>query len=386
MTRSTPLYFQTSLPTMGGGGQRIAFWDAVVADIQVHQSNGVDAWESYDDISGVVANSDRDTVFRSLGDRNLGSGSRVGDANLFFRFRLNTNGFFYFGAYQDWSQTDNDGFGDATTLGGTSETGSLFFQLSDIDAVDYFGVVNTHEGVVVARQSGTTFYMAWGSPVRSHIPTSRAGIARQTGTYSSGSGVVVSLDRDISSVIRVNQAIWAYDVTDEASALIASPNYEFTTVDAVSASDITLNTVSNNHGAFGIIGLDPSPMYVFAASGATINLGLTSIYNFTNRIDATQSDNNNDSTQSSLIAGITEAEMDPGTLGVHPGVFSRFTMTDGPLEFRGRPEHHTYWTTGTQVAGDRMLPNDDAALARKFFPEISNGTQFGLGIGPGALV
>jgi hypothetical protein len=118
--------------------------------------------------------------------------------------------------------------------------------------------------------------------------------------------------------------------------------------------------------------------------GCVISTGtLVGTVDFTNRIDNSALQNNNQCTGFRVDAGMTEANLDPGTLDQYVGVSTRLEMDDGPQEFRGGFEHLSWWTLGTQSDFDRTLVNDDALLARAVFPSLVQ-TNWGMALGPKA--
>jgi len=387
MARGSPTFFKVTLPTVGSG-QRLNFLNSIKSNIQTYLSNGSIAWETFHDLTGTLGGS-FDEVLRSLGDRSLGTATKRGDADLFQRIRLHTDNYIYLDSFQDFataSETANRFAASNLADGSTpiTTTTNLLLLPSDVNQIDYVMVVNEYEVAIILTQSGSYWLIWFGSPKRTHISPSRQGIARPTASYSSGSNVVVNLDRDISSSIiahaTLGQFVWAYDLTVPAGAL-AAIQPEFTRVTAVTSSSITLATVANNHTITannGLIGADPCPM------GCTFSTGtLVGTIDFTNRLDNSALQNNNQCTGFRVDAGMTEANLDPGTMDQYVGVSTRLEMDDGPLEFRGGLEHLSWWTLGTQSDFDRMLVNDDALLARAIFPSLVQ-TNWGMAIGPKA--
>lgn len=365
MARSTGVYFSGSLGPVGSG-QRAALYNVLQAAFQSFQSNGGNAWETYSTIAA------RDIVFRSLGDRTLVAGS--GDANLFVRFTDAGVSGFILNTYQDWSTLS------ATGQRPAQSGGSTLSSLTDTDSVLYYGVVNEYEVTIAVFQGGNRWVMGFGSQIRNHIAPSTRGIARATATFTSGAGIVVPLDRDITSTIRVGQLVWVYDLCDTGAAL-PTQNAELCIVSAVAAANITLTTVVNNHGSAtsrSIIGLDPSPCYEFVVQSSSA----PTLY-FSNQLDVTYAV---DSTFGSVVLqddGVSEGESDPAPTNQFIGVSGAIQMSSAPSAFRGNPQHMNWWPIGTQADGDRMLPNFDAALAQKVFPGLPH-SGFALGIGPGA--
>jgi hypothetical protein len=373
MARSTGQYFSGTLPTVGSG-QRNNFFSQLKFEIEAFQSAGVDAWEEFDVLDAAPV--PRNEIWRSLGDRNLVAGA--GDANLFFQLELRLDNFFYMNAWQDWETAVGTGIRGAQTVSGLS------FTLDDTGQLDYFGVRNEYEFSLAFVQSGTRYLLGFGSPIRNHIAPATRGIARATGNVVAGGPVVIPLDRDISSLIKVGQFVWVYDIVTPGSPFPGGhDNAEIAVVTAVTATNITVLSLVNNHGTAtskAIIGLDPCPMYMFFAQ-ATSNPA--AIY-LTNRLDASYGGAGlNTGTIIPQTAGVTEAENDPASTNQHVGVTGAMVPAAGPGGFRGNFQHMHWWPVSTQADEDRMIPNFDVSLAEKIFPSLLNA-GFAVALGPGA--
>jgi hypothetical protein len=353
-----------------------------VAELTAFQSNATDAWEEYAFVTlAPLVLFDR--VYRSLGDRTLVSGA--GDANLFVR--IQRVGFtIYFNAYQDWDTGAETGLREAVVMGGHGVT------LDDAAQIDYWGVRNEYEFVIVWKQLGISYFLVLGSPVRSHVPSLASGIARSTANVTAGAGAIIPLDRDISAEISVGQRIWVYDVVDTgASFPLLHNNAEIAEVSAVTATNITVVNLANNHGTAtskSIVGLDPCPMYVHAGSNSS---SMTPY--FTNLLDASYIASFSQSHVFSPMfpsIGFFSSQNAPASTYFYTGVRAHafsYGSSGGPTNggFRGYPEHLFWWPIGTQIDGDRMIPNYDVTQAQKIFPSLPyGGAPIGLAIGPGA--
>jgi hypothetical protein len=381
MARSTGEFFSGTLAAVLSG-QVSNFCTTIETELTAFQSNATDAWEEHASLT-LSPPVTFDKVFRSLGDRTLVSGA--GDANLFVRIQLSTLTI-YVNAYQDWDVVAEVGLRDAVPMGAHGVT------LSDTAQIDYWGVRNEYEFVILWAQSGSWYFLVFGSPVRSHIPSLAAGIARATANVVAGAGVTIALDRDISTEITVGQRVWVYDVVDPGFTFpLTHDNAEVVEVSAVTATDITVVSLANNHGSAtskAIVGLDPCPMYVNIGSN---NSTMTPY--FTNFIDAVYTGTFSQShgfspmfPSTGFFAGQNAPESTNFYAGVRAHVFSS-GFSGGPSNggFRGYPEHLFWWPIGTQVDGDRMIPNYDVAQAQKIFPSLNyGGASIGLAIGPGA--
>lgn len=376
MARSTGQYFSGTLPGVVSG-QRLNFFNLFKSSLEAFLSAGTAAWQSYYLYQPGPA-LPRDQVWRSLGDRNLLAGS--GDANLFVRAGMDAGGVFSIDAYQDVSTAAG------ATLREAAGAGFLTLSFSDTAAIDYWGVRNEYEYVMILRQSGTTRIIAFGSPRRIHIASVAAGIARATGNVTAGSPRVIPVDRDLTGLITVGQRVWVYDVVDTGAAFPGGhDNAEVATVTAVAAGSITVATLVNAHGTAtskAIVGLDPCPMYAICAGSA-----FPPTWYMTNALNATYA---GASANSCAITPFMVPDIGsfgpngPARTGLYIGASAGLSM-NSPIEFRGSPQHIHFWPIGTQVDGDRMLPNFSTALAEKIFPSIPmGGGPIAPAIGPGA--
>lgn len=373
MARSTGQYFSGVLPGVGSG-QRLNFFNQLRTSLMAFLSAGVPAWEEYANRdgfldAGVDATITRNRIFRSRGDRNLVGG--VGDASLFFQFILRTDTFFYLNTMQDYSTLTH------LSLRKSRTNLVFFFTLDDVTQIDFFGVRNEYEFTFIFIQGGSRFFFSIGSPVRNHIAPVTQGIAFSTGAVVAGAAVVIPVDRNLTATLQPGQLVWIYDVAATGVAL-PTDNMELAIVSAVAAASVTITTLANAHAANAIIGLDPSAMYiglVAASASPTIHL--------TNRFDGTSTIDANTAVINPQNAGVVEADNDPAITNQYIGVTASMLPTAGVLGFRGNFQHLGFWPVGTQVDGDRMLPNFSVPLAQKIFPSLLNITH-AVAIGPGA--
>lgn len=468
MTRSTSQYFSGTIAFSPGGGNKAAWFDAVLAAIQAHTVGGAIAWETLDSagkptsVSAPVANIQtitcpvgsfsplmtgrqitiagatnavnngtftftyvssstgtytnaagvvetfpagatwtfglvatgpvtRDVVLRSLGDRTLVGGA--GDLSQFWRLRLQNNVGFHFGAYDDWNNNTTGTVAAsrrATTMDALTTTSSSTFSFpDDTSAIDYFGVVNSHEIVVNSKIGGSYFFFHVVAPVPVHVPTSRRGIVRATAGFT-GTGAVpvtVAIDRASTGIFTVGQIVTIANLTPNNTAGgIRTALQELAIVDAVGAATIDLRGFSGTYGDYAIIGCDVQGFALKTATVFPVNT-----WAFTNHANPTQTvAANNGADVFPNDSGVFETDEDPGPFGTYPGsrVHMRMAATTPSRPFRGAMEHIATWPLGTQVDGDRMVPNDTTAQAHKFFPSITiqdqGAANMGVGIGPNA--
>ncbi len=372
MARGTPTAFSG---TFSGTNQVQDLYTQVKTRINAYQSNSVNAWEDYDAIATTAGS--RNYCFRSLGDRTLVSGA--GDAGLFLRMS-EAAAVIEFHAYQDWS-TNASGSGAREAY---SSSYARWSTLSTIDTIDYWGVSNEYEFTFVFVQGGTYRWAHFGTPMRTHIPTDGNGIAFLSSSASSGSNVVLSVDRNLSSDVgfgklTAGQKIWIYNQTGTGNALETS-TVELVTVSAVTSTTVTIDALASNKASGAIIGLDPCPMGVCASTNGDPSVPFTNHKNGSYTSAAAQLYTND-----SLMNTLTEGSHDPAPNDLYYGalMFPAATVAAGGI--RGTWETLSAWAIGTQSDQDRMKTDyaGTAAKAWKIFPSLINNTYFCTAIGPG---
>jgi hypothetical protein len=368
MARGTPTYFSG---TITGTNNVQDLYSQFETRIKAYQSNSTDAWAEWDVISATAGS--RDKVYRTLGDRTLASGA--GDAVGIIRLQEGAN-YIDFSAFQDFSNSAGSGTNEA---GSTSFSTGRWASLSATQDIDYFGISNEYEFTMISVQGGSYRWVSFGIPRRTHIMSSRNGVAFTSNAETAGSSVVIEVDRDITANIEVGQQIWAYNITPTATAL-RSGAINIGNVTAKASGSITIDTLANNLDAGAIIGLDPSPMYI--GTGTTAIAGSY----FTNWLDGTYTSTTGQLAELEVpIELATEGNVDPSVLGYYKGSESFFDLTDATKGgVRGCPEFMVFWATGTQADADRMIPDDDTNDAYKIFPSIKYASVWSMSIGPGA--
>lgn len=368
MARVAGVYNSGNIPAAGAGNEDLLY-QRIRTELTAFQSNGADAWQEFDVLSDIAGN--RDIVFHSVGDRALGAGGLIGDTDIFFRMRLNA-GTLYFRVYRDWSDTSHTGDG---------VTAEDQWAATDTDEIDWFRVGNAYEFVMVILQGGNAGYLTVGR-LLSRNSTGSAGIGRISVATTTTGAVVVDLDRNISASIRPGQAVWLHNRTPTGQALKAN-DCEIVTVSAVTATTITLAGVTVQPYEIGaLVGLDPAPVGLYAGYGLTVAIAIN--HEYTTTPHATINTGTTGTHKAELPFSGSEADVDPAPWGdylaMRPWIECSEVGKDWP---RGELEHQLAFAKGANVTLDRMIVNNDAALAFKYFSSISFGA-YGLGIGPGA--
>lgn len=366
MARGVPQY---TTGTLGAAGSATLQMDAIIPIIETaltaYTSNATQAWELYDDVDPLLAS--RNRIYKSVGDRNLVSGA--GDTALFAQFLRATATTLRFRTYQDWSDLSSTG-SRQSILNTTAFTATAA-------ALNYFIFVNEYEFHVVLNQSTTWVWLGWMSPVRTHISPNRRGVAFTTAAASSGSSVVVSLDRDITSSIVVGQEVWTQNVTASGNAL-ESATIQVVPVENVTATTITLS-LSEGLASGALIGADSAAHAVFGLSTTNSSNPVIHFTNFANGTYTAQAGQSG--TLTSQLDAVAEAEIDP-QLGsnLYKGSKAIATITGAPnVALRGETDIVTYWGQGAQAdpQTDEMF---DVATGNsyKYFGNLLNG---GRGVG-----
>lgn len=368
MARSAPTF---NSGTISGSNNVETLQTTLETEIKAFQSNSGDAWEEYEVVTATAGS--RDVVFRSLGDRTLVSGA--GDAGLFARVDQSAATTIRFRGYQDWSTNDTAGVRETTS------TQVQWASLSTTEDIDWFRCSNEYQCSIVIVQGSDEYYVSFGSPRRDEIPAAVDGIAfASNAETTTGSNVVVELDRDISSNIRVGQQVWIYNQTATGNAIEAEA-VQILEVAAIASGSITLNlTASTAAGA--IVGLDPSPMYMWGSTNSVV----TTMY-FTNKRDGTYTTHGNTAQPKSIHELNTswEASTDPGPDDLYLGSEFLVNMTTAPAGPRGTLETIFNCSQGSQAdnTADRMVANFSNSDRYQYFFGLQTGSR-GLMIGPGA--
>jgi len=330
-------------------------YDQLITEIAAYQSNGVTAWELYDDIAA------RDKVFRSVGDRTINGGA--GDAVIYMRLVENLG--IRFRVYQDWSTSSHTG------SRGTSEHLTL---ITDNVAVKFFYALDEYEFVFGVFQSGVRF--DWGGvgiTIRDHVIARESGVAFNTSqVVGAGAATVIPVDRDLQNLLHVGQKIWFIPQTPTGSAL-ASATIETTTVTALDAFSVTVALLNNTYEIGSIVGLDPCPSYaIHSANGirmchdgagaafvGTVAFGLGCV---------------------DFLPG--NDHLDPSVFGFHQGASCR--IAEGTLPDRGAfGLFLAFEENGTESAAEGEYYRVDGDNSQRYWP-INNlpGRSQNLSMGP----
>jgi hypothetical protein len=367
MARGTPAYNTGSIT---GTNNVQDLMSALETELKAYQSNAQDAWEELQVLDATAGQ--RDVVFRSRGDRTLVSGA--GDAHLIARLAQVTATVLEFRAYQDWSTNDSAGARESTT------TQLRWNSVSATEDIDWFRVSNEYEFVFVAVQGGDEYWVSFGNPIRRHVPPSHRGIAKvSSAATSTGSNVVISIDRDISSLIKVGAWVWAYNITADGNVL-ESATIQLLPVVAVTASTITLN-ITADLVVGSLIGMDPSFMHI--TSGLNVSDGVGYAPNTGAGLYVGAAQNSLDYTHLGRL--VVEGGVDPNPNDLYAGGRAMLVSLAGAEQsFRGISQIFGWAAQGAQASNltDRMEDNYDAAARWKYFPGLLD-TGWGLMIGPG---
>lgn len=306
-------------------------YEAIIDLLESAQSNGVQAWDLIDTISGTVGV--RDVVYHSPGDRRKGGGS--GDCDLFVRLTEGATTILALG-YQDWSTSSHTG---SREFGGTGNGNSQWTLMSDAADADFWGLANCY-GLscghrIVSTKLGRS--MHWGNPIRTQLMPTQNGRGRLSSGVSSGA-TTFPLDRSLVGRLRVGQKIWVYQTTPIGQALV-SPTIDLLTVDSVSASQVvTTAGCTQDLAAGALIGLDPSCMFISARVGGSTNRTFV----MPNISDGTYTGPTSHLTgvqAASWEGGITDAMQSPDRWGRFIGADGTMIGTNtNPCGFRGSPE------------------------------------------------
>lgn len=250
MARGTPEYTNGSLTAAGSASiQTDQIVSVMETAIKAYKSASVDAWAEYQALD--VALASRDTVYLSLGDRNIGGG--VGDAKMYLRFtRASTS--IEFRVYSDWSDTDKDGH-QVQSSGGIAITAA---------PIEYWFVYNEYEFHGVFLQGGIWRYFGWGQAERVHMPTVNRGIAFTDAAVTGGGGPqVVGLDRSLLGNVTPGSTVWLINQTPTGQSLVANAAEHMRVGALTGAPDIQLLDPVNSFAAGALVGYDPQPFGVW---------------------------------------------------------------------------------------------------------------------------
>lgn len=382
MARGTPQFFTGIVNSTQSNTILREMFTVLDTTIRAYQSNGTDAWEAYETINATPGS--QDIVYRSVGDRTLASGA--GDAALFIRVTQQSTNDMRFLAYQDWSTASSTG----SNVNATSQT--TWLNLNEVSGFQYWCFVNEYEYVLLIKQGNFWHYVHFGSPIRSHIPAAASGIAFTTAAATAGSNVTVNLDRDISSSIRDStatggaQLVWIYNLTPAAAAL-RSATIELATVQTITSTSITFQSLSNSFDSGAIVGLDPSPMFVcredILSHGGNIDVAQL----WTNSIAGTYTSAGSQvSDYEYLLVGTGAPTATPSVNGITQAARAAFFPDQtGQVGFRGISQLIAFARLGYSLDGDFFRPDFSTANQYVVFPSLTlvlGGPA--LMLGPGA--
>ncbi|NJN95361.1 MAG: hypothetical protein HC875_15260 [Anaerolineales bacterium] len=248
-----------------------------------HTTNGQPSWEVFTGsidlpFTGTTPNT-RITTFKSVGDKTLGSGSLIGDANIYLQlfqptaFSNNVSSLSLV-ALQDYSQVNNSGTGYTITASAATIPFSIYGNFK----LEYALLVDEYEIILAIYQRNASLQdsiiIIGAGQLNRVYPEPISGIARiASGTSTTGT-VVLQLDRDIRGTgstpqLQVGQKVWIVNQTPSGSALVA-PRVEIVHVSGITANTITVTGVLNQPYFSGsLVGYDPCPLYSIRFNGSS---------------------------------------------------------------------------------------------------------------------
>jgi hypothetical protein len=352
-----------------GSGQVQNILGVITGTLMNFTSNGQPAFELAETVTGTSAS--LDLIFHSVGDRNLGAGSNIGDTDIWFRLLRSAATTAIFTVYQDWSPTSSSTStsltanpGGARSASGTTQV--QFTALSDTAAFDYWAVGNEYEYAFIFVQGGTLRCLHFGVGPRL-APSGNDGVARIKTALTGSGAVTIELDRNISGSIGASgsvqpgQRVWIVPQSPDASALVDAA-IDIVTVNSVysgsSGADpnkINVATTTKTYDAGSLVGLFPASAFVTAHTAPNT----TTIY-FTNRIDGGFSAAASQTAVYSVLSTITESDFDPDASNVYyifgEAIFSSQASFAGPR--CNTSDVFAVCSLGTQANGDRMIVGD----------------------------
>jgi len=287
--------------TITGPNVRVQVGAKFLEKLAAIQSNSVQAWEQ------VWTDSVDKFVFHSVGDRNLGSGSNVGDTDLWVYIYVPSgdNGRFRLDAMQDFSPTDGYPNGCYRQA---YETGLQVSYFDDSTTLRWWSIMSPYMVIFVWEQDGT-YEVLWFGTTMPTFHDALSGVARITSQSGTGNGVTIGLDRDISDKIQVGQIVWLVNQTPDSTS-IQEVGIDIVRVTAISSSQATVDGVTNTYAVGSLFGVDPAAMYI----------GNEGQYCYgTHNPDGSYILNNNQAyaTIKDAAPGIVEADHDPDPNGLY---------------------------------------------------------------------
>jgi hypothetical protein len=370
MARGTPSVSKGSVGAVGSGQRK-----AVVSHIKnlatAYLVSGNAAWVQADYYN--LATYDY-RILHSVGSPLLVSGA--GDADLWVVLQEYASGI-YVRSMSDYCPS-------ADTYQRLTSTSSSSIGISDTAAYDWWCVVNDYEFFFGMVQSGTMYGVWFGQPLNGLSDTSAiGGRARLTAdTSTTGNGIVLSLDRDLTGKLTVGQKIYLLNQTVDGAGSLANDFCEIVTVASVGSSTVTVDGVVNQPYKTGsLIGLYP---FCCVSVGNITNF---MTYLFSAILPNSTSGASVFATANTFFSSGLEANMDPDYAGIYR-MGRMYIPAAGSAGYYGISEIIFACPLGTQATGDRMLIDNDSARAYWIFPNL-NSSAFGGGctcVGPGATV
>ena len=370
MARGTPACSKGSVGAVVNG-QRRAVMELIRTRLLAYDVSGNDTWVESDTYNSGGYDYH---IFHSQGSPLLGGGA--GDADLWILLQEYASGI-YCRTMSDFCPAAN------TYQRQTSNSGSTI-NITDTGAFDWWSVVNDYEFTFVMVQGGT-YYAVWGGQPLNGLGEGSAigGRARlSVATSTTGNGIVLSLDRDLTGLLTVGQKIYLLNQTPDGAGALSNDFCEIVTVAAVGSSTVTVDGVVNQPYQIGsLVGLYPFCCSCAASGSSFLGTIYSSIFPNATTGAATSG------TITIFFASGFETNMDPDFAGIYR--MGRVYIGSGSsLGYYGVAETLLVCPLGAQAAGDRMLIDNSSAKAYWVFPALIPGAMGGgcTCIGPGATV
>lgn len=369
--RSLGYFASGTIAADGGGGNINRLLAVFEADLlSLTCSNGVPAWRVEQDRT--TTGSYTYKMYSSAGDRALGPNGR-GDTRIVFGMSGSSTGWAE-QLYLDWDTGSSTGINNASNP--ARSIGS-----SDTSQIRYWHGWNEYESVFIVSGSTTWRVGAIGEVVRNQIPWYHRGRAFLTAASVSGSNIVLTVDRDLTTGNERLVSGGLIHIIDllSGSGIAGIPpfgyNWDSGTIGSISTTSITINSLAQTHSAGAIIGFDPLPAMT---SHPTSDAG--SFYS-NMRLNMAYAGLSSNTQTSRLGVNVPETSADPADYG--QGIFQGFplAMEGGTATgFRGEWSILTLWglLAGSMTDGDCIVEMD--GTRNYIFPSISPASTYIAGI------
>lgn len=310
----TPLHVSGTLTAVTGGQVQNLYHIAVTSLTNFTSSwSGLPSWLIYQDLTTGSA----DLIIKHIGYKRSPTAAN-GNRSAYFRIRNDANNNIKMSNFGDWSiPQSTDQYGPSATSSWT---------ISDTAQLKYW--ITTNEYAQVCMISSSTGWFSWylGEFCSSQfIREDQRGVAFLTENVSSGSNVVLNVDREVAGSFHVGENIMIVNQTPSGSNAVSGA-ISVQPITALGATSITVANLTKPHVSGAIMGIFPvRPIIPTAGNTALLHSSRT----FHNNITPYGTASNAQTWSNDVPAYTAGNEFQSSTKTAHLHPFFRPTLING---------------------------------------------------------